>query len=102
MKHLITKAVLLAILLLLPSLGMGFPNHPLVDPPLENKIGWNLKSNGLLFVSFDLDHNGRADYHTVHFVVKTYMTSEPLKQLLGFTKAHRFSMSITDPPIKYM
>ncbi len=80
MKRLITKAVLLAILLLLPSLGMGFPNLPLVDPPLKNKIGWNLNSNGLLYVSFDLDHNGQADYYTVHFVIKTYLASEPLKQ----------------------
>ena len=86
MKHLITKAILLAIFLLLPSLGMGFPNLPLVDPPLENKIDWNLSGNGLLYISFDLDHNGRADYHTVHFVIKSYLTSEPLKQLTGLYK----------------
>jgi hypothetical protein len=84
MKHLITKAILLAIFLLLPNQGMGFPNLPLVDPPLANKIGWNLNSNGLLYVSFDLDHNGRADYHTVHFVIKTYLASEPLSQLPDF------------------
>jgi hypothetical protein len=40
MKHLATKVALLAVLLLLPNLGIGFPNLPLVDPPLKNKIGW--------------------------------------------------------------
>jgi len=84
MKHLANQVALLAVLLLLPNLGMGFPNLPLVDPPLKNKVSWNLESNGLLYVSFDLDHNGRADYHTVHFVLKTYLASEPLKQLSGF------------------
>ena len=74
------------VLLLLPSLGMGFPDLPLVDPPLKNKAAWNLNGNGLLYVSFDLDNNGQVDYHTVHFVIKTYLTGEPLKQLPGFYK----------------
>ncbi len=86
MKRLITKAILVAILVLLPSLGMGFPNLLLVDPPLKNKLGWDLKSNGLLYISFDLDQNGQADYHTVHFVIKAYLASEPLKQLPGYYK----------------
>lgn len=84
MKHLAIKTILLAIFLMIPSLGMGLPDLPIVDPPLKNKVGWNLKSNGLLYVSFDLDHNGRADYHTVHFVLKTYLASESLKQLPGY------------------
>lgn len=86
MRHLATKVALIAFLLLLPNLGMGSPNLPLVDPPLKNKIGWDLKSNGLLYVSYDLNHNGRADYHTVHFVIKTYLTNEPLKQVSEFYK----------------
>lgn len=81
MKHLATQTVLLAFLLLTPNLGMSFPDLPLTDPPLESNIGWNLNGNGLLYVSFDLDHNGRADYHTVHFVLKAYLTNEPLKQI---------------------
>lgn len=81
MKHLTTRALLVSVLLLLPNLGMAFPNHPLEDPPLESKISWNLKGNGLLFVSYDLDHNGQADYHTVHFVLKSYLTDEPLTTL---------------------
>jgi hypothetical protein len=86
MKHLANQVVIMAVLFLLPNLGMGFPDYPLVDPPLKNKIGWNLQSNGLLYVSYDLDQNGRADYHTIHFVIKTYLASESLTQLQGFYK----------------
>ncbi len=81
MKHLATKFIVLTAFLMLPHWAMGVPNLPLADPPLETNIGWNLNSNGLLYLSFDLDHNGQADYHTVHFVLKAYVTSEPLKSL---------------------
>ncbi len=83
MKHLTTLAILMSVFLLLPNLAMAFPNLPLEDPPLESKISWNVKGNGLIFVSYDLDHNGQADYHTVHFVLKSYLTSEPLTALSG-------------------
>ena len=86
MKHLAINIVAMAVLFLLPNLGMGFPEYPLVDPPLENKIGWDIKSNGLLYVSYDLDQNGRADYHTIHFVIKSYMTSDSMEQLQGYYK----------------
>lgn len=83
MKHLTARVLLVSVLFLLPTQAIAFPNHPLEDPPLESKISWNLKGNGLIFVSYDLDHNGRADYHTVHFVIKSYLTSEPLTALSG-------------------
>ena len=81
MKHLTTQFIVLAALLMLPHWAMGFPSLPLVDPPLKSNIGWTLNGNGLLDLSFDLDHNGRADYHTIHFVLKAYLTSEPLQSL---------------------
>ena len=81
MKHLTTQFIVLAAFLMLPHWAMGFPSLPLADPPLNSNIGWNLSGNGLLDLSYDLDHNGRADYHTVHFVLKAYLTSEPLKSL---------------------
>ncbi len=81
MKHLTTQFIVLAALLMLPHWAMGLPSLPLADPPLKSNIGWTLNGNGLLDLSYDLDHNGRADYHTVHFVLKAYLTSEPLKSL---------------------
>ncbi len=84
MKHLAAKFSVLIAFLMLPHWAIGVPNLPLTDPPLEDNIGWNLNSNGLLYLSFDLDHNGQADYHTVHFVLKAYLTSEPLKSLPGY------------------
>ncbi|MCH7650189.1 MAG: hypothetical protein IIA63_03410 [Nitrospinae bacterium] len=84
MKHLAVKFSVLIAFLMLPHWAMGFPNLPLADPPLETHIGWNLNANGLLYLSFDLDHNGQADYYTVHFVLKAYLTSEPLKSLPGY------------------
>ena len=84
MKHLAVKFSVLIAFLMLPHWATGFPNLPLADPPLETNIGWNLNANGLLYLSFDLDHNGQADYYTVHFVLKAYLTSEPLKTLPGY------------------
>lgn len=83
MKHL-TQLLLLTLLLLLPQLAMGLTVPPLVEPTLKNKISWNLKGNGLLYISYDLNHNGKADYHTVHFVIKTYLTDESLTAIPGY------------------
>ena len=62
----------------------ALPNVQLVDPPLKNHIGWNLKGNGLLYISYDLNGNGRADYHTLHFILKAYLTSEPVRHIPGY------------------
>jgi len=84
MKHLSQLILLILLLILIPLREMGIAHPPLLEPSMKEKIGWNLKGNGLLYVSYDLDHNGKADYHTIHFVIKTYLTGEPLSALSGY------------------
>jgi len=59
----------------------GISGNNLVQPALNTQIGWDLKPNGLLCVSYDLNHNGKADYFTVHFVIKSYFAEELLVNL---------------------
>lgn len=57
---------------------IGFSDNALVQPALNTLMSWDLKPNGLLCVSYDLNHNGKADYFTLHYVLKSYLTAEDL------------------------
>ncbi len=58
--------------------AIGFSDNALVQPTLNTLMSWDLKPNGLLCVSYDLNHNGKADYYTIHFVLKSYLAEESM------------------------
>ncbi len=42
------------------------------EPTLDNRFGWNVSPNGLLTVSFDLNGDGKSDYHTLRVILRHY------------------------------
>jgi len=58
--------------------AIGNSDHSLVQPALNTQISWDLLPNGLLFVGYDFNQNGKADYFTVHYVLKSYLAEESL------------------------
>ena len=81
MKHHNVLSLILAVCFFFNFPAIGFSDNFLVQPALDTQISWDVKPNGLLCVSYDLNHNGKADYFTVHFVVKSYLADELLVNL---------------------
>ncbi|NIS83764.1 MAG: hypothetical protein GWN88_00915 [Nitrospinaceae bacterium] len=86
MKHLTANFAFIFVLLLIAFTkeGLASPPLPLTEPELKTSCGWNLKSNGLLYINYDLNGNGKPDYYTVHFVLKAYLSSEPVKNIRDY------------------
>ena len=76
MKRLINSALILMVFIFIatsPALG----NHrPVLEPKIHTGIGWDLTPSGMLWVGFDLNHNGRADYYTLRVVINSYFSKE--------------------------
>ena len=51
------------------------------EPALKTQVGWDVQPNGLLFISYDLDQNGKVDFIALRRVLKTYFTDEPLRMV---------------------
>lgn len=49
------------------------------EPALETQKNWELKSNGLLYISYDLNKSGKPDFFTLRRVLKSYRTHQSLK-----------------------
>jgi len=81
MKHHNVLSLVFAVCFFFSFPAIGMSDNALVQPALNTQIGWDLKPNGLLCVSYDLNHNGKADYFTVHFVIKSYFAEELLVSL---------------------
>ena len=75
MKPLATFIGILIYLIALSSPALGNP-LPISEPPLESRIDWDVAVNGLLFVSYDLDHNNRPDYFTLRPVITSYFSPD--------------------------
>ncbi|MCH8157218.1 MAG: hypothetical protein IID18_05610 [Nitrospinae bacterium] len=51
------------------------------EPPLSQRTNWDLTANGMLFVSYDLDYNGTADFHTLRVVVTSFFSDQTIQEV---------------------
>jgi len=83
MKRFLTLNVLLTYLTLAPPCTWGDP--PLMaEPSQATQISWNLAGNGMLFIGYDTDQNGKLDFHTLRVVKTSYFS----KHSLAVVKRH--------------
>ena len=57
--------------MLVPTLVWAEPYLRPGDP-LAVQVGWDVALNGVLYVSYDNNHNGRVDFHTLRIVEKSF------------------------------
>lgn len=80
MKNLIPLMMSLLIIILAPAHTMGAPIL-VSEPPLEMKLKWDLSNTGMLLVDYDLDKDGKADYHTVRIVTRSNFSKLSLNDM---------------------
>lgn len=107
MKRFLTLNVLLAYLTLAPPISWGDP--PLIAEPAQGmQISWNLASNGMLFIGYDTNHNGKIDFHTLRVVRTSYFSKHSLDVVKGhhpehlifasnFTTTHYYYIALKQP-----
>ena len=49
--------------------------------PLAVQVGWDVALNGVLYVRYDNNHNGRVDFHTLRIVEKSFYSREKVPVL---------------------
>jgi len=62
------------------STAMG-TEKPVPEPAIHTGTGWNLTPSGMLWVGYDLDHNGQADYYTLRIVLKAYFSNDSIQAI---------------------
>ncbi|KMP10730.1 hypothetical protein UZ36_06705, partial [Candidatus Nitromaritima sp. SCGC AAA799-C22] len=50
-------------------------------PPLSEQTHWDLTANGMVYVSYDMDYNGIADFHTLRIVVKSFYSARSVREV---------------------
>ncbi len=76
MKHISLYSIITIALMFSGSPVMGNPHTLQAEPPLSTLIQWDLAPNGLLTLSYDLDHNGKADFYTVRTIKRSYISGQ--------------------------
>jgi hypothetical protein len=79
MKTLMTLTAALGFMLSISSQVMA-DSTPVPEPDLSTQIGWGLTHSGMLFVSYDLDQNGKPDYFTLRVVKTSFSSKDSLKE----------------------
>jgi hypothetical protein len=62
---------------------------PVAEPALNTQIGWGLTHSGMLFVSYDLDQNGKSDYFTLRIVKTSFFSKSSIQDT-----AHNYPLHI--------
>jgi len=77
MKRFIILIPFACIFLMISS---AFGTHQLVpEPEVSTATSWNVKPSGMLWVGYDLNHNGSIDYYTVRTVIDSYFSNDPVQ-----------------------
>lgn len=76
MKQFSLYTIITIALMFAGSPVMGNPHALQAEPPLNTQIQWDLAPNGLLTISYDLDHNGKADFYTVRTIKRSYVSEQ--------------------------
>ena len=59
-----------------PALGTY---NPVPEPAVHTGTGWNLTPSGMLWVGYDLDHNGLTDYYTLRIVLRANFSNDSVQ-----------------------
>jgi hypothetical protein len=87
MNRFLAFNVLLAYLTLAPPCSWGDP--PLIaEPPQAMQMSWNLANNGMLFIGYDTNGNGKLDFHTLRVVRTSYFSKHSLDTIKGHHPEH--------------
>ena len=52
------------------------------EPALETQLDWDIAPNGLLYVSYDLDGNNRADFIALRSIITSYYSPRTLGEIV--------------------
>ena len=75
MKNKIHILILFTIFTLSPSMAWA-QNFLMAEPEIETQVDWDLSNNGLLYVSYDIDNDGRVDFCSWRIVTTSYFSKE--------------------------
>ena len=81
MKNKIHILILFSIFILSPSLAWT-QNLLLPEPNIEARVDWDLSNDGRLFVSYDIDNDGRVDFCSWRIVATSYFSKELLDEVV--------------------
>ncbi len=71
----ILLTLLVSLIFLVPSLVWSHP-YLKIEPSLPVRVDWGLMPNGMLHVSYDMDQNGKAEFHSLRVVKKSFPSRE--------------------------
>ncbi len=77
MKNKIHTLILFSILILSPSLTWA-QNFLTAEPDVETRVDWDLAHDGRLFVSYDINNDGKVDFCSWRIVTTSYFSKELL------------------------
>ena len=61
------------------------------EPPLSMNMSWNAAPNGMIFMGYDTDHNGKMDLHTLRVVETSGFSKESVADFAShFPRNHIF------------
>ncbi|MFQ5444732.1 MAG: hypothetical protein ACE5EK_08960 [Nitrospinales bacterium] len=49
------------------------------EPPLDTRLLWNMNPNGFLFIGYDLDKNGKADYYSLRVISERFLSKKVIQ-----------------------
>ena len=88
MKRIVLSIKLMIVLLFFVSPVPAETEMLQAEPAMESRYGWNLVSNGMLTVGYDLNHNGQPDFFTVRIVVEKYISIETIETVAQTYPGH--------------
>lgn len=80
MKSLATLIILLVFFLLIPPWVSAQP-YLVEEPDWDSKLTWNLQSNGLIFLGYDLNQNGIPDFFALRIVLRSYHSQASIEDI---------------------
>ena len=88
MKRIVLSIPLMIVLLFFVSPVWAETEMLKAEPTMKSRYGWNLESNGMLMVGYDLNHNGRPDFFTVRIVLDKYISTETIETVARTHPGH--------------
>lgn len=87
MKNMISLTMLLFVIILVPA-GSVSASHLVSEPSLEMKLEWDLLNTGMLFVNYDTNGDGKADYRTARIVARSYFSTSSVSTMEEYYPDH--------------
>jgi hypothetical protein len=80
MKYFKTCITIIVFLIFLIPTAWSSP-YLTPEPPLASQMNWDLSPSGMLHISYDLDFNGKADFHTLRVVVTSFYSDQTVMEI---------------------